>query len=107
MSRTIKLILCISLIFIFLISFNIVNATEENSSEASEVTQEEPESVITENASDISNLSVLKPTNNSKVSSINSYEQANLKLNNVLCIILIAIGTILILLALAILIRAK
>lgn len=107
MSKTIKLVLCISLIFIFFINFNIVKATEETPTDSSEVVQEESENVITENASDMSSLSVLKPSNGSNVSSINSYEQANLELNNILCIILIAIGIILILLAIAILIRAK
>lgn len=41
------------------------------------------------------------------IAPISSVAQANLKLNNVLCIILIAIGILLILLAIAILIRLQ
>lgn len=42
---------------------------------------------------------------NARVSSLSSIPEANLGLNNVLCIILIAIGVLIILLAIAILIR--
>ena len=42
-----------------------------------------------------------------RVSSLSSIPEANLGLNNVLCIILIAIGVLIILLAIAILIRLK
>ena len=104
MSENIKLLLTISLIFIFFVNFTTVYATEETTDE-SEVSSQE-ENVIIENASDIDSLSVLKPSTGSNVSSINSYEQANLKLNNILCIILIAIGILLILLAIAILIKS-
>ena len=44
---------------------------------------------------------------NARVSTVSSIPEANLGLNNVLCVILIAIGILLILLAIAILIRIK
>lgn len=44
---------------------------------------------------------------NARVSTVSSIPEANLGLNNVLCVILIAIGILLILLAIAILIRSK
>lgn len=44
---------------------------------------------------------------NSRVSTVSSIPEANLGLNNVLCVILIAIGILIILLAIAILIRIK
>lgn len=44
---------------------------------------------------------------NARVSTVSSIPEANLGLNNVLCVILIAIGILIILLAIAILIRIK
>ena len=70
---------------------------------------------ISEETSDASNaaeqvtssLNALSTSSVTKVSTINSYEQANLQLNNILSIILISIGVLLILFAIAILIRLK
>lgn len=108
MRKLSKLLLII--LFMLLISFNFtfVFATEgENlETEIVEDTSEEPE-VIEENASDIKPLSTLTPSTSTTVSTINSYEEANLSLNNILCIILIAIGVLIILLSIAILIRIK
>ena len=86
-------------------NFNFINATEDSAS-----LEEEPVSesdVIKEDSSDINVLSVLSPSTGTSVSNINSYEQANLSLNNILCILLIAVGILLILFAIAILIRLK
>lgn len=44
---------------------------------------------------------------NARVSTVSSIPEANLGLNNILCVILIAIGILIILLAIAILIRIK
>ncbi len=45
--------------------------------------------------------------NTARVNHISSVSEANLGLNNILCIILIAIGILIVLLAIAILIRLK
>lgn len=116
MSRTLKLLLVLCLFFIIAINFNFVQATsdsdnsnlEENTS--NELLDQESENIIQENSTDKNSLSSLSPTSQSSitgVSPVNSYSQANLELNNILCIILIAIGVLIILFAIAILIRLK
>ncbi len=60
--------------------------------------------VIKENSSD-SSLQSLSPSSVTSVTSKENYASANLSLNNILCVILIAIGVLLILFAIAILIR--
>ena len=104
MTKSIKTITSVLLIFILLCSFNIVNATEDVIEDSGE---ESTETTIVEDSSDISALSVLSPSSGTNVSTLNSYEQANLSLNNILCILLIAIGILLILFSIAILIRLK
>jgi len=106
MFKTLKICL---IIILLLITFNIsfVQATEEDAAipeATSEILEEEPQ-VIEEEASSSSSLDTLSNSNVTKISSLNSYEQANLELNNILCIILIAIGVLLILFAIALLIR--
>ena len=54
-----------------------------------------------------SNTSSSSYQSNARVSTVSSIPEANLGLNNVLCVILIAIGILIILLAIAILIRIK
>ena len=99
MSKTLKVLLM--LIFLILgLSFNFVYATFTNKST----------NTMQEDSSSKSSLSTLSPTSSSSVtgvSGMNSYSQANLELNNILCIILIAIGVLIILLSIAILIRLK
>ena len=85
------------------INFTAVFATEE---EAEPVVEEETE-VVEENASDQKDYEVFSPSTKTSVTNINSYENANLQLNNVLCIILIAIGVVLILFAIAVLISLR
>ena len=104
MRNTIKLLLILTLFIVVLFGVNYVFATEEDIDETVQEEIEE-ENVITEEASNQSTLSVLSPNTGTSVTSINSYEQANLKLSNVLSVILIAIGILLILFAIAILIR--
>lgn len=109
MSRTLKI--CLILFFILVFSFNIVQATSEDSavpesdSESTSIENSEDTSSQTESTSSSNSLSTLSGSSITKVSNINSYEQANLQLNNILCVILIAIGVLLILFAIAILIR--
>ena len=93
MSKIRKLLLILSLILIFCFSFYYVQATEENT--------------VNENASSNSSLSDLSASSVTRVSQLNNYSQANLELNNILSIILISIGVLLILFAIAILIRLK
>ncbi len=103
MSKTLKVLL-ISFFLILTLGFNFVFATSNNEidNEFTNTTQE--------NTNKQSSLSTLSPTSSSSitgVSGMNSYSQANLELNNILCIILIAIGVLIILLSIAILIRLK
>lgn len=62
-----------------------------------------------DNSSETTSQSTSTPasTYSSSINTISSISEANLGLNNVLCIILIAIGVLIILLAIAILIRLK
>ncbi len=111
MSRTIKFCLILFLLLIISLNFNFVHATSdvENPetvdaiSENTETTEEN--SIPTPDNPSTSTLDALSTSSVTKVSNINSYEQANLQLNNILSIILIAIGVLLILFAIALLIR--
>lgn len=124
MSKTLKILLIIAITLFFALTINYVQATsEENSvsneettseeditneeSTTSESTDENSENVINENASDTSSLSTLGTSNGTRVERINSYSEANLQLNNILSIILISIGVLLVLFAIALLIRIK
>lgn len=94
MNKLLKIFLIALLIFTF--SYVCSYATEDDSS--NNVTKETP-------TSGLSTLSSSSYTTN--VSPVNSYSQANLELNNILCVILIAVGVVIILLAIAILIKIK
>ena len=117
MNRTLKFLLIIC-IMLFSIGFsNNIYATEteetqnQSSSEdfffifSNENNTSSENTIINDTPDD--SLSTLSPSSVTSVSTVNSYEQANLDLNNILCIILIAIGVLLILFAIAILIRLK
>lgn len=113
MTKSLKIILFILLIFVVTINISsFVQATEgeefsepETLSEES-IEEDEPIEELAEN-DDQAAQDALSTFNSSvtNVSNINSYEQANLELNNILSIILIAIGVLLILFAIALLIR--
>ena len=106
MSKNIKTYLSILLIILLLININHVFATENDLEYDTNIEDSlDTGDIVVENSTEPSSLSVLSPSTGTSVSSINSYEQANLHLNNVLCIILISIGLLLILLSIAILIR--
>ncbi|MBQ7410322.1 MAG: hypothetical protein IJW20_02960 [Clostridia bacterium] len=120
MSKSIKICLILFLLLILSINFNFVQATSdeeitepetlsegaEENIEETNLEEETPESdVPTPSNPSTSTLDTLSTSSVTKVSNINSYEQANLQLNNILSIILIAIGVLLILFAIALLIR--
>ena len=112
MSKTIKIFLILVLATILTLNFNYVNATSDNTfrNESTQNTTTENEDyeeneIVNETSN--SGLSTLSPSSVTSFSTVNSYEQANLQLNNILCIILIAIGVLIILFAIAILIRLK
>lgn len=98
MNKLLKILLIGILLFAFYFTFSY--ATEENT-ENQDVTNEVIEETPT------TGLSTLSSDTVTSISSLNSYSQANLELNNILCIILIAVGVVIILLAIAILIRTK
>lgn len=106
MQKTLKLCLIIFLLFT-IINVSFVQATEGEASvpEVTSEVSEEELPVIEEQANTGSSLDTLSNSGVTKISNLNSYEQANLELNNILCIILIAIGVLLILFAIALLIR--
>lgn len=104
MSKTLKVLL-ICIILILALGLNFSYATSTNDTDTNETTN-----TVKEDSDSKSSLSTLSPTSSSSVtgvSGMNSYSQANLELNNILCIILIAIGILIILLSIAILIRLK
>ena len=113
-----KIIAILLLIFVSLLFFNIKTfATEENL----EDNIEEEQTSEQENIEDTADTTEQSENNNvtykpqsasgssyvTSVSAISSQYQANLGLNNVLSILLIAIGILLILFSIAILIRIK
>lgn len=116
MSKYIKICFILFLLLIFSINFNFVQATstEEDLSEVETLSENSEENIETtaleensteKNANTATTSNPLSTSSVTKVSNINSYEQANLQLNNILSIILIAIGVLLILFAIALLIR--
>ena len=107
MSRTLKLLIVLLLAILVALNFNISFATEDVSSTQEENIESVPEETSVVNETPDTSLSTLSPSSVTSVSPVNSYEQANLELNNILSIILIAIGVLLILFAIAILIKLK
>ena len=97
MTKSLKIILSILLIFVVTINISFVQATEIEEESIEELPENDDQAA--QDALSTFNSSV------TNVSNINSYEQANLELNNILSIILIAIGVLLILFAIALLIR--
>ena len=82
--------------------------TEADSEYNTSIDEEMDLSTLAENKKTSSTSTTSSGINSSaRVSSLSSIPEANLGLNNVLCIILIAIGVLIILLAIAILIRIK
>ena len=106
----------ISILFIILIislntyfSFATSDSYDDEANSSSDdysYTNSSNNNVIEENSSK-SSLQTLSPSSVTSVTSKENYSQANLELNNILCIILISIGILLILFAIAILIRIK
>ena len=97
MNKTLKVLLIITLFVALVFSATTIFATES----------EPVATVISDETTDQSMLSSLSPSTITSVSTMNNYSQANLELNNVLSIILISIGVLIILLAIAILIKLK
>ena len=110
MSNTFKIILILISIFSIVFTFNYTYATSDEgelvTSDTDDIANDE-DTIINENASDTSSLSALSASDGTRVSTINSYSEANLQLNNILSIILISIGVLIILFAIALLIRIK
>ena len=122
MSRTFRTLLIVLIVLILGMSLYVVNATDDDtvfeadstanledttSTSSDESSSDDNNNVIRENASDGS-IQTLNPTSTiTSVSNKDNYSNANLALNNILCIILISIGVLLILFAIAILIRLK
>ena len=99
MSKTLKVAILIT--FIISILFTIVPVVKATS-EATTISEE-----VIDDTTQPSMMDTLSLSTVTSVSTMNNYSQANLELNNVLSIILISIGVLLILLAIAILIRLK
>ena len=116
MSKFLKITLIILTILLISININFVQATEEQLESDVAPISEDLESASdvqeTDAAKDAASqvtsaLETLSTSSVTRVSTVNSYDQANLQLNNILSIILISIGVLLILFAIAILIRLK
>ncbi len=82
------------------------NSTDEEETIQNDTTNE---SVLEDDLLEDTNQTSTPPNinSNARINTISSIPEANLGLNNVLCIILIALGILIILLAIAILIRLK
>ena len=94
MNKLLKILFISLLVF----TFSYICTYASSDDEASDVTQETPSSGLS---------SLYSSDYSTNVSPLNSYAEANLELNNILCVILIAVGVVIILLAIAILIRLK
>jgi len=88
--------------------------SSENSAESTSLEETEDstefEEETTENSEENSSIethSYYTTNQNARINTMSSIPEANLGLNNVLCIILISIGVLLVLLAIAILIKLK
>ncbi len=106
-----KITKIVCILFILLtVCFHIVYATEENTlstdttSPTSEISETEE---IPETESEDQSTSNFHYSGVTSVNQLSNYSEANLGLNNILSIILIAIGVLIILFAIAILIRLK
>ena len=106
----------IYLLFILLIIISLINlktyATEENLPEDTTESNFEEDMMTTEDTSDSETVAYRAPTSNgssyvTSVSTLSTQYQSNLNLNNILSILLIAIGLLLVLFSMAILIRLK
>ena len=119
MSKLIKFFLLFSTIFILCYNISFATTIDENTDNyENTINTEAVNSTISNNLSDnvdttsnnTENTSDNSNFNYSGVTSVNqlsNYSEANLELNNILNIILIAIGVLIILFAIAILIRLK
>ena len=88
---------------------DIANETTQTNSDMSDSAdfEEFSEDESVEESTTGPSSSTLSLNSNARINTISSIPEANLGLNNILCIILIAIGILIILLAIAILIRLK
>ncbi len=101
MSKLIKTLLILSILFsVCFISFSY--ATEIDESIDENLTSDESLSTDEDLEEDLTSDSTI-----TSVSQLSNYSEANLELNNILNIILIAIGVLIVLFAIAILIRLK
>ncbi len=126
MSDTIRKIISIILVILVVFSINcLFSYADEEESEGTSVSESEDgdssggesstsdssntsssrANYISENVDSDSPLALSHENSAASVTSYNKYNEANLHLNNILTIILIAVGVVLILLAIAILIR--
>ena len=115
--KTIKFLLTLTITIILIFNITTAFATEEEFEDITETeaTSEEGIEPLTETSDDETDITeelpatdfLSTPDSITNVSTVNSISQMNLQLNNILCIILISIGVLLILFAIAILIRLK
>lgn len=109
--KTKNLTLIFILLIIILFNINISFATEEELIDSTSLTYENDEITVTETEEtevieeELPSTDLLSSNGVTNVSTVNSISEMNLRLNNILNIILIAIGVLLILFAIAILIR--
>lgn len=108
MSKTLKILLTILAITLLVVFFSISKVTATDDENNSTDTNTSFENSIQEANDALSTTSSNSNFSNSGVTSVtqvSNYSEANLGINNVLSVILIAIGVLIILLAIAILIR--
>ena len=117
MSSLKKLVILLLIVLFLFVNISVVLATEESEEIVEEFDSQplmdvvnmvnQEDDVVQESSTDPSSLSTFSPSTVTSVSSLDNYAQANLSMSNILSIILISIGILLILFAIAILIRLK
>ena len=109
MSKTIKILLIFTLLFSIFVNVTFATNTAENNLSATDTatTETEEQEETTQDDTEASTTSTFNNSGITSVSQLSNYSEANLELNNILNIILIAIGILIILFAIAILIRLK
>lgn len=105
MSKLLKIIFIITLFCVLICGVSF--ATEENFTDEAETTSLDDTSFEETDDTNIGSTSSTSYPGVTNVSPVSDYSEANLGLNNILNIILIAIGVLIILFAIAILIRLK
>lgn len=112
MSKLLKIFVIFSILFVSTIYISNAETTNlynniDNDSTSSTEENDDIDPLADTNSNETTTSTYVASSPSARISTVSTVAEANLGLNNILCIILIAIGVLIILLAIAILIRLK